>query len=687
MLRFLACAFALLAGTAAVPAHAQTPSLAAAILPASRSVQVHQRGTVFATLINTGQAVATGCRPVAVTPLPIAFTYQAADGTNQPVGSPALPVQIPAGAAQAFVLTITPTEAFAPTNLRIDFVCDNAGPAPAYLGVNSLLLSAEHQPTPDIVAMAVTASGDGILTLHGGQGSFAVATVNLGSPGQIAVSADTGTPGLPLTATVCQTRPESGECMAPPAPLVSVAIGSSATPTFGVFAQASSAIGDDPAGNRIHVRFVDATGASRGATSVSVRSDATAPAGEPNQWHVLGGGPLRGAIPRDLPADIWGFNDSSSITSAWNSGCFDVKRSRMYVLGGGHADGAYNGVFAYNAIAQSWERFTEPSLAYPKLGEPSASVYPDGTPAAVHTYGMVQCLGDELLVASGSRWWTGGGGVYAWLLNLDTRTWRRLDFPPALGYSGAWDPVARRAIVRDQSFSYFAFDPATGAIERPWRQDDAGSYDGHTSAFDTARRLVLTIGRGVNGTGGALLLAVDGREAARPVQFTGATEILRAEAPGLDYDERRQLFVAWMGGRDLFEIDVARLQIVRVAAGGPAPPAQEPNGTFNRFRYLRATGNFMLVNRVDDPVYLLVPPASATPPPAPGSGPDPVPPSAPADTSASDSGEDELTTPHIERVVRLLVAQHIDYGEMRIQDGRGHGPRDRIRLAGRRGSP
>jgi hypothetical protein len=32
-------------------------------------------------------------------------------------------------------------------------------------------------------------------------------------------------------------------------------------------------------------------------------------------------------------------------------------------------------------------------------------------------------------------------------------------------------------------------------------------------------------------------------------------------------------------------------------------------------------------------------------------------------------GEDERTTPHIERVVRLLVAQHPDYGEIRIQDG------------------
>ena len=124
-----------------------------------------------------------------------------------------------------------------PTNLRIDFVCDNAGPAPAVLGVNSLLISAEHQPTPDIVAMAVTASGDGVLTLDDGLGSFAVATVNLGSPGQIAVSADTGASGLPLLVTVCQTRPESGECVAPPMPVVSIAIDSSATPTFAVFAR------------------------------------------------------------------------------------------------------------------------------------------------------------------------------------------------------------------------------------------------------------------------------------------------------------------------------------------------------------------------------------------------------------------------------------------------------------------
>ena len=118
--------------------------------------------------------------------------------------------------------------------------------------------------------------------------------------------------------------------------------------------------------NRIHVRVVDAAGALRGATSVSVRSAVTGSPGEPSQWQVLGGGSLRGAIPPGLPADIWGFNDPSSITSAWNSGCFDAPRGQMYVLGGGHADGAYNGVFAYDLSSQTWQRFTE---AEPRLSE------------------------------------------------------------------------------------------------------------------------------------------------------------------------------------------------------------------------------------------------------------------------------------------------------------------------------
>jgi hypothetical protein len=324
-------------------------------------------------------------------------------------------------------------------------------------------------------------------------------------------------------------------------------------------------------------------------------------------WKEMPGGPLQSVIPRDLPKDIWGYNDARSITSAWNSGCFDAQRRQMYVLGGGHADGAYNGVFAYDLSSQTWHRFTETSLAYPKMpNEASVSAYKDGTPAAVHTYGLVHCARGELIVASGSKWWNGGGSVLAWFLNLDTKKWRQLPFPPNLGYSGVWDDAKGRLIVRDQAFRYFAFDAVNGAVTTPWAQDRVGSYDGHTSAFDPVRRIVLTIGRGIN-PGGALLLEVDKRDAARSPKFSGATEVLGAEAPGLDYDERRKVFVAWKGGADTYEIDVASAIIRKVTGSGSPPPAQESNGTFNRWRYVPATGDFLLVNRIGDPVYLYLP--------------------------------------------------------------------------------
>jgi hypothetical protein len=511
MPRFLACAFALLTGPAAGLAHGQTSSLAAAVLPGSRSVQVHQRATVFATLINTGQAMATGCQPVAVTPLPIAFTYQAADrGTNQPVGSPALPVDIPAGAAQAFVLTITATEAFAPTNLQIDFACDNAGPAPAYLGVNSLLISAEHQPTPDIVAMALTASGDGALTLNGGLGSFAVATVNLGSPGQIAVSADTGTPALPLTATVCQTRPESGECVTPPAPLISITIGSSDTPTFGVFAQTSSEIRDNPTGNRIHVRFVDSTGAPRGATSVSVRSAAGASDGgdpSPASPRVIAGGTWM-PIAMDRP----GFYASWQIGGKHGRCAFNSASGWIYCMGGDwysfndpaeQGDGN-NEIWAYNVATNEWRK------EYPPGDSPCAPAGDIVPPQPDESTWVYDSRRNVFHLMPG--FWF-GTAAYHRSCTAATTHWGHLIYDPAakryaVGHfqapaagwggdlrakSGIYDPVRDEVVRFDSGPAVQRWNVGTGALTEEPLPLEGAFVEQDPMAFDPQGRTVYGI--------------------------------------------------------------------------------------------------------------------------------------------------------------------------------------------------
>ena len=183
-------------------------------------------------------------------------------------------MDIPAGVAQSFVFGLTPGAAIAPTDVVLSFTCANAGPAPSNRGLNTLLLSASTTPIPDIVALAATSTNDGIVAIPGatGTGAFAVATVNVGAGGTITASADTGGVALPITLALCETDPGTGACLGGPVPAVTTTIDASATPTFAVFVTGRDSVVFAPATSRIYVRFKDAGGATRGATSVAVRT-------------------------------------------------------------------------------------------------------------------------------------------------------------------------------------------------------------------------------------------------------------------------------------------------------------------------------------------------------------------------------------------------------------------------------
>ena len=252
-------------------------NLAASILPTSRSVQVGTQAAAFATLINISDNTAIQCSINPSANIPANFTYQATDPTtNMPTGNPNVPVDIaPLPELQTFLITFTPTAAFNPTEVEFNFSCNNSNPAPVIQGVNTLLLSASDTPVPDIIALAATAGETpGIVNIPGatGTGAFAVATVNLGTTGEITVSANTGDANLPLNISLCETNPATGNCLAAPSPSVTTEITANATPTFSIFATGTGSIPFDPAANRIFTRFTDDTGAVRGSTSVAVHT-------------------------------------------------------------------------------------------------------------------------------------------------------------------------------------------------------------------------------------------------------------------------------------------------------------------------------------------------------------------------------------------------------------------------------
>jgi YVTN family beta-propeller protein len=253
---------------------APTPQLSSAVLPSSRSVQVGHPATAFATIINASQSTATRCSVAPLSIIPATFVFQATDpATNQPTGTPNTPVNIAPNGFQTFVISITPSGTFLPTDVAFNFSCANTGSATVIPGLNTLLLSASTSPTPDIVALAAS-SDPGIVDIPGvsATGAFAVATVNVGVSALITVSADTGGTALPVTVSLCQTVTATGSCLTAPSSSVTAQINSGQTPSFAVFVKGTGSVPFDPATNRIFVRFKDAGGVTRGSTSVAVRT-------------------------------------------------------------------------------------------------------------------------------------------------------------------------------------------------------------------------------------------------------------------------------------------------------------------------------------------------------------------------------------------------------------------------------
>ncbi len=117
--------------------------LAAAVLPSSRSVEVGNWATVFATMVNGGSAALSGCNVAPATSVSADFTYQTTDATtNALTGTPNSPASIGAGAAQSFVLSFKPTAAFDPTQIALTFACMNTTPAATSMpGLNTVMLS------------------------------------------------------------------------------------------------------------------------------------------------------------------------------------------------------------------------------------------------------------------------------------------------------------------------------------------------------------------------------------------------------------------------------------------------------------------------------------------------------------------------------------------------------------------
>jgi len=250
-----------------------TTPLASAVLPASRSAQVGEVVTAFASVINTEpQADALGCRIALASDIPASFDYHQTDPvTNETVGVQNTPADIAAnGGVQTFVIGLTPTAPFDPRDVRLSYDCANSVPARSFVGVNTLSLSASNDPVADVVAIATTTD---LIIPAGGQAVAAVAVANVGSGAEITASLDSAGAQLPLTATICRTNTATGACLEPLSDLSTLTLDAGSTASFMIQIEASDTIQFNPVSNRLFVRFRDSSGILRGATSTAVRTE------------------------------------------------------------------------------------------------------------------------------------------------------------------------------------------------------------------------------------------------------------------------------------------------------------------------------------------------------------------------------------------------------------------------------
>ncbi|GEM_PF-755340 len=255
-------------------------SIVAAVTPVARRGVVGSSTpiTAFATVISSPASAATAidcaiARPTDGQPYYFAFKERLLPGSS--LGAVNAPFSLTPGQARHFLLTFTPTAAMS-SNLRLVFDCANTSPAPTTLGLNSFNLVATPAAGADVIAIAVTATNDGILRVpqtSGGANAVAMAGVNIGPTRTVearlsTVAIGASTAPVPIGLTLCRTNPSTGACLSPPtASPISFTATSNTSFTFAGFASYSGTpVPLDPANKRIFIHF------SEGSTSVGSAS-------------------------------------------------------------------------------------------------------------------------------------------------------------------------------------------------------------------------------------------------------------------------------------------------------------------------------------------------------------------------------------------------------------------------------
>ncbi|MEI9987405.1 MAG: hypothetical protein WDN69_32240 [Aliidongia sp.] len=197
--------------------------LFASVLPGSRSVQLSNTATVFASMINSGTTDLSNCQVSlpASAPAGLTMNYQSTNpATNALTGTPNTPVTITGNDGLAtFVLSFKGATPFsAPRHaarFRLHRHRRRHRPRRRHDRPGDLQHADRRHHR-----VGGTPTNNGVIEVPtNGAAAFAVASFNVGITESVVVSVDTGSATLPLALSICESDPSNGQCLAPPGTL------------------------------------------------------------------------------------------------------------------------------------------------------------------------------------------------------------------------------------------------------------------------------------------------------------------------------------------------------------------------------------------------------------------------------------------------------------------------------------
>lgn len=333
----------------------------------------------------------------------------------------------------------------------------------------------------------------------------------------------------------------------------------------------------------------------------------------PGCWAEIPNTKFRALEPTPLPPGASGW--AGIMTEG--SGCIDPKRNCMYLWSGGHGDQSWNGILKVDltrlTIHFEWDG--TPVSQIPPIGSP-VETYPDGNPASRHTRDGIEWIASsDVMVCNGGSLWSGSGGnsCQTWAWSPVSRTWIRKKAAPDGQFTNVYsalDPADDSVLyIRPGSDGRLRLYRYRHAIDA-WSLIDVtviSASHRRTGAYNP-RRKVLILG----GMGQIIAWDLNLADPLPVVVRTGLTGGFARPMWGIEDDPVLDCFVVFPQDGHVYYLDPvtwALEQHVLPATSPKPPPARGGgySGVGGRFRRHAASGQYVLVQHVDDNVFLFRP--------------------------------------------------------------------------------